>query len=139
MLARPPRLLPGLVLELRFTPPFASEKAGIFATRGPKRPNPIGLSVVAFDGFDGAVGAVQAISPFAGGFFAGVGGEGAGGEFDGLRLIACDAAGARLIEQGSRHFAIPVFLFALRSGTGDYFELVQQVFELARVRAEYVP
>ena len=25
----------------------------MFATRGPRRPNPIGLSVVAFDGFDG--------------------------------------------------------------------------------------
>ena len=25
---------------------------GVFATRGPRRPNPIGLSVVAFDGFD---------------------------------------------------------------------------------------
>lgn len=37
--------------EMTFTPPFASEPAGIFATRGPKRPNPIGLSVVAFDGF----------------------------------------------------------------------------------------
>ncbi len=37
--------------EMRFTPPFAAEPAGLFATRGPKRPNPIGLSVVAFDGF----------------------------------------------------------------------------------------
>ncbi len=37
--------------EMRFTPPFASEPAGLFATRGPRRPNPIGLSVVAFDGF----------------------------------------------------------------------------------------
>ena len=37
--------------EMRFTPPFANEPAGLFATRGPKRPNPIGLSVVAFDGF----------------------------------------------------------------------------------------
>ena len=38
---------------MRFTPPFATEPAGLFATRGPKRPNPIGLSVVAFDGFAG--------------------------------------------------------------------------------------
>ncbi len=37
--------------EMRFTPPFAAEPAGLFATRGPKRPNPIGLSVVSFDGF----------------------------------------------------------------------------------------
>jgi tRNA-Thr(GGU) m(6)t(6)A37 methyltransferase TsaA len=36
---------------LQFTPPFASAPAGLFATRAPKRPNPIGLSVVAFDGF----------------------------------------------------------------------------------------
>jgi len=39
--------------EMRFTPPFASEPRGLFATRGPRRPNPIGLSVVAFDGFAG--------------------------------------------------------------------------------------
>jgi len=38
---------------LQFTPPFDSRPRGIFATRGPRRPNPIGLSVVAFDGFDG--------------------------------------------------------------------------------------
>ena len=38
-------------VALRFTPPFATEPAGLFATRGPRRPNPIGLSVVAFDGF----------------------------------------------------------------------------------------
>jgi tRNA (adenine37-N6)-methyltransferase len=34
-----------------FRPPFASEPHGVFATRTPGRPNPIGLSVVAFDGF----------------------------------------------------------------------------------------
>jgi tRNA (adenine37-N6)-methyltransferase len=39
--------------ELVFTPPFDSQPRGIFATRGPRRPNPIGLSVVAFDGIDG--------------------------------------------------------------------------------------
>ena len=39
--------------QLRFTPPFDQEPRGVFATRGPRRPNPIGLSVVAFDGFDG--------------------------------------------------------------------------------------
>ena len=39
--------------ELVFTPPFAAETRGIFATRGPRRPNPIGLSIVQFDGFDG--------------------------------------------------------------------------------------
>jgi tRNA-Thr(GGU) m(6)t(6)A37 methyltransferase TsaA len=39
--------------RLVFTPPFDTEPRGVFATRGPARPNPIGLSVVAFDGFDG--------------------------------------------------------------------------------------
>jgi tRNA (adenine37-N6)-methyltransferase len=39
--------------ELVFTPPFQTQPRGIFATRGPRRPNPIGLSVVAFDGMDG--------------------------------------------------------------------------------------
>jgi tRNA-Thr(GGU) m(6)t(6)A37 methyltransferase TsaA len=39
--------------QLVFTPPFDDRPRGIFATRGPRRPNPIGLSVVAFDGFDG--------------------------------------------------------------------------------------
>ncbi len=47
-LATPPRLV--------FTPPFNPRPRGIFATRGPARPNPIGLSVVRFDGFDGADG-----------------------------------------------------------------------------------
>jgi tRNA-Thr(GGU) m(6)t(6)A37 methyltransferase TsaA len=37
--------------QLVFTPPFDPQPRGIFATRGPRRPNPIGLSVVAFDGF----------------------------------------------------------------------------------------
>ncbi len=39
--------------ELVFTPPFDAQPRGIFATRAPWRPNPIGLSVVAFDGMDG--------------------------------------------------------------------------------------
>jgi tRNA-Thr(GGU) m(6)t(6)A37 methyltransferase TsaA len=34
---------------LVFTPPFDTHPRGIFATRAPWRPNPIGLSVVAFD------------------------------------------------------------------------------------------
>lgn len=38
--------------RLTFTPPFDSQKRGVFATRAPFRPNPIGLSVVAFEGFD---------------------------------------------------------------------------------------
>jgi len=38
---------------LEFKPPFDAETRGVFATRAPFRPNPIGLSVVAFDGFDG--------------------------------------------------------------------------------------
>ena len=37
--------------DLVFTPPFDSQPRGVFATRAPHRPNPIGLSVVAFDGF----------------------------------------------------------------------------------------
>lgn len=37
--------------DLLFTPPFDSQPRGVFATRSPARPNPIGLSVVAFDGF----------------------------------------------------------------------------------------
>ena len=39
--------------ELVFTPPFDDQPRGLFATRNPRRPNPIGLAVVAFDGFDG--------------------------------------------------------------------------------------
>lgn len=38
--------------KLNFTPPFDPQPRGVFATRAPFRPNPIGLSVVAFDGFD---------------------------------------------------------------------------------------
>ena len=38
--------------ELVFTPPFDAQPRGLFATRGPRRPNPIGLSVVAFDGLE---------------------------------------------------------------------------------------
>ncbi len=38
---------------LRFVPPFDTEERGLFATRNPVRPNPLGLSVVTFDGFDG--------------------------------------------------------------------------------------
>jgi tRNA-Thr(GGU) m(6)t(6)A37 methyltransferase TsaA len=39
--------------QLIFTPPFDPQPRGVFSTRAPFRPNPIGLSVVAFDGFDG--------------------------------------------------------------------------------------
>jgi tRNA-Thr(GGU) m(6)t(6)A37 methyltransferase TsaA len=38
--------------HLTFTPPFDTQARGIFATRAPHRPNPIGLSVVAFEGFE---------------------------------------------------------------------------------------
>jgi len=38
--------------QLRFTPPFDDTERGVFATRAPRRPNPIGLSVVKFDGFE---------------------------------------------------------------------------------------
>ncbi len=37
--------------SLIVTPPFDPAPRGVFATRAPHRPNPIGLSVVAFDGF----------------------------------------------------------------------------------------
>ncbi|HJQ57336.1 MAG TPA: tRNA (N6-threonylcarbamoyladenosine(37)-N6)-methyltransferase TrmO [Vineibacter sp.] len=37
--------------ELVFTPPFDPTPRGVFATRGPRRPNPLGLAVVALDGF----------------------------------------------------------------------------------------
>jgi tRNA-Thr(GGU) m(6)t(6)A37 methyltransferase TsaA len=38
--------------DLVFTPPFDAVPRGVFATRAPWRPNKLGLSVVAFDGFD---------------------------------------------------------------------------------------
>ncbi len=38
---------------LSITPPFDGAKRGVFATRAPTRPNPIGLSVVAFAGLAG--------------------------------------------------------------------------------------
>ncbi len=37
--------------ELVLVPPFDGQPRGVFATRAPVRPNPIGLSVVKFDGF----------------------------------------------------------------------------------------
>jgi tRNA (adenine37-N6)-methyltransferase len=37
--------------SLVVAPPFDPTPRGVFATRAPRRPNPIGLSVVAFDGF----------------------------------------------------------------------------------------
>ena len=39
--------------KLTFTPPLNSDPRGIFSTRAPFRPNPIGVSVVTFEGFDG--------------------------------------------------------------------------------------
>jgi len=38
--------------KFAFTPPFDTQPRGVFATRAPFRPNPIGVSVVAFDGPD---------------------------------------------------------------------------------------
>lgn len=38
---------------LTIVPPFDGHRRGVFATRAPLRPNPIGLSVVAFSGLDG--------------------------------------------------------------------------------------
>lgn len=40
--------------EMVFTPPRDSEKRGVWATRTPRRPNPIGLSVVRFEGLENA-------------------------------------------------------------------------------------
>ena len=37
--------------EMQFMPPNDTEPRGMFATRTPRRPNPIGLSVVKFEGF----------------------------------------------------------------------------------------
>jgi tRNA-Thr(GGU) m(6)t(6)A37 methyltransferase TsaA len=39
--------------RLTITPPFDGQTRGVFATRAPLRPNPIGLSVVAFAGIEG--------------------------------------------------------------------------------------
>ena len=39
--------------KLTIAPPFDPRPRGVFSTRAPSRPNPIGVSVVAFDGFDG--------------------------------------------------------------------------------------
>lgn len=41
----------GSAARLVFTPPFDDAPHGVFATRAPWRPNPVGLSVVAFEGF----------------------------------------------------------------------------------------
>lgn len=38
---------------LQITPPFDGQPRGVFATRAPLRPNPVALSVVAFDGMAG--------------------------------------------------------------------------------------
>ena len=40
--------------RLIFTPPFDSQPRGIFSTRGPRALDPIGVSVVLFEGVDGA-------------------------------------------------------------------------------------
>ena len=38
--------------RLVFTPPFDDRERGVFATRAPWRPNPIGLTVVEFEGIE---------------------------------------------------------------------------------------
>jgi tRNA (adenine37-N6)-methyltransferase len=43
----------GRAVEMVFTPPFDSAPRGLFSTRAPWRPNPVGLSVVRFEGFEG--------------------------------------------------------------------------------------
>lgn len=42
-------------VDLTVTPYMDSEPRGIFATRAPTRPNPIGISIVALESVDGAV------------------------------------------------------------------------------------
>jgi tRNA-Thr(GGU) m(6)t(6)A37 methyltransferase TsaA len=42
--------------KMLFTPPFDGTERGLFASRSPQRPNPIGMSVVALDGMDGPDG-----------------------------------------------------------------------------------
>jgi tRNA-Thr(GGU) m(6)t(6)A37 methyltransferase TsaA len=46
---------------MRCEPPFADVRPGIFATRGPRRPNPIGLSIVELTGRDGATLSVNGL------------------------------------------------------------------------------
>lgn len=41
-------------LPLRITPRFAAVERGVFATRAPVRPNPIGITVARFDGWAAA-------------------------------------------------------------------------------------
>lgn len=45
--------------ELRVTPYLDTVERGLFATRAPRRPNPIGLSVVRLVGIDGRVLAIE--------------------------------------------------------------------------------
>ena len=47
--------------ELIFTPPADDRPHGVFATRSPRRPNPIGLSVVELLGRDGAILRVRGV------------------------------------------------------------------------------
>ena len=49
-------------IRLLFTPPFDPQPHGVFASRAPWRPNPIGLSVVTLDGFDFSGRAESALS-----------------------------------------------------------------------------
>lgn len=45
--------------SLRLVPFMDTQSRGVFATRAPKRPNPIGLSIVALDSIEGGVLRVQ--------------------------------------------------------------------------------
>ena len=47
--------------NLRVVPFMDSRKRGLFATRAPKRPNPIGLSVVQLDEIEGGVLHIQSV------------------------------------------------------------------------------
>lgn len=47
--------------RMRCDPPFADVRPGIFATRGPSRPNPIGLSIVRLTDLEGTTLAVDGL------------------------------------------------------------------------------
>lgn len=47
--------------RMRCAPPFADVRPGIFATRGPSRPNPIGLSIVRLTGREGTTLSVDGL------------------------------------------------------------------------------
>jgi tRNA-Thr(GGU) m(6)t(6)A37 methyltransferase TsaA len=47
-------------------PPFDNKKRGIFATRSPHRPNPVGITIVKFEGREGNILKVSGLDMFEG-------------------------------------------------------------------------